>query len=376
MNLCIIARADLTGLGVQSRNWVRLLNPQKLVVINSTIFNGNEQHFEWYNGRGGYLIDGLIKHHEINAILKGVDVLLTFEIPYSYELIRVAKQRGVKTIIQNNWEFTDYLRQPELPFPDLLVNHSYWNLDKQKALWPEITEYCPTPLFIEDFDKIMLHNMNRLDYKPHRIGMHSDDRGGESDNPCYCDKPKRRFLHVAGRRTHEDRNGTKDLIEAMKMIPVEHDFELVIKAQTAEVPPINDPRVTIDTTSPVDEKELYRNFDALILPRRYGGACLPMNEALAAGMPVVMPNIDPNNKILPKEWLVAAEKKGSFMTRTMIDLYSVGHWQLASKIIDLVTAPEEDILAYKIQAREIACNEYSSETVKEKWALLLKKLGV
>lgn len=25
------------------------------------------------------------------------------------------------------------------------------------------------------------------DYKPHRIGMHSDDWGGSSDNPCLCE---------------------------------------------------------------------------------------------------------------------------------------------------------------------------------------------
>lgn len=25
------------------------------------------------------------------------------------------------------------------------------------------------------------------DYKPHRVGMHSDDWGGDSDKPCYCD---------------------------------------------------------------------------------------------------------------------------------------------------------------------------------------------
>lgn len=352
MNLCIIARADLTGLGIQSRNWVRLLNPKRLVVIDSTMFNGNEQHFEWYNGRGGYLINGFIKRHEINAILKNIDVLLTFEIPYNYELISMARARGVKTIIQNNWEFTDYLKQPGLPLPDLLVNHSYWHLDDQKKLWPDITEYCPTPLFIEDWDEVMLQNMDRDATE------------------------MRRFLHVAGRRTYEDRNGTSDLIEAIKLIPKDVKFELVIKAQNAEVPQINDKRITIDRSAPVDEKELYSNFDAVIMPRRYGGACLPMNEALAAGLPVIMPNIDPNDKVLPKEWLVKAAKKGTFMTRTEIDLYSVDHKELAKKITEFAESSWPDLQEHKIRAREIAVKEYSSETVAKKWALLLSKIGV
>lgn len=351
MRLCIIARADLTGLGVQSRNWVRLLNPDRLVVINSSMFNHNEQHLEWYSGRGGYTIDGFIKPHEIIPILNNIDVLLTFEIPYSYELIREAKRRGVKTIIQNNWEFTDYLKNPELPLPDLLVNHSYWHLEDQKKLFPQITEYCATPVFIEDYDTIMLQNMDK-------------------------DLTKRRFLHVAGRRTYEDRNGTDNLLEAMKLIPKQCDFELVIKAQNADVADFTDPRITLDRSMPVDEKELYRNFDGLILPRRYGGACLPMSEALASGMPVMMTDIDPNNKILPKDWLVRSTHQGSFMTRTMIDVFSADHNELADKIMEWATEPEANILARKIRAREIACDEYSSEVIKEKWAGLMGKLGL
>lgn len=351
MNLCIIARADLTGLGVQSRNWVRLLNPNKLAVINSRIFNNNEQHLEWYDGRDGYTINGFIKNNEINPILKGVDVLLTFEIPYSYDLINVAKSRGVKTIIQNNWEFTDYLSQPHLPLPDLLLNHSYWHLDEQKKLWPQVADYCPTPIFIEDYDEIMLQNMDR-------------------------DSDKRRFLHVAGRKTHEDRNGTIDLIESMKNFPAKYDFELVIKTQNTEIPEINDQRIIIDRSGVTNEKELYRNFDAMIMPRRYGGACLPMNEALAAGLPVIMTDIDPNNKILPKEWLVSAEHKGSFMTRTKIDLYSVNRAALASKVMEFIDFSWSDLQGYKILAREIAVKEYSSDAVKHRWNLLLQKLGV
>jgi len=33
------------------------------------------------------------------------------------------------------------------------------------------------------------------DYFEHRVGSHSDDYGGESDNPCYCNKPKAIQLH-------------------------------------------------------------------------------------------------------------------------------------------------------------------------------------
>jgi glycosyltransferase involved in cell wall biosynthesis len=323
-----------------------------VIVINSEPFNHNEQHFEWYSGRKNtYRIDGFIKPNEINPILDDIDVLLTFEIPYSYELIRIARARGVKTIIQNNWEFTDYLRQSDLPLPDLLVNHSYWHLDEQKTRFPEISEYCATPVFIEDYDAIYRLNLKR-------------------------NAEKFRFLHVAGRKTYEDRNGTQDLLKAMMLIPAEYDFELVIKAQNADIGIYADPRITVDRSSPVDEKELYRGFDAMIMPRRYGGACLPMTEALTSGLPVIMPDVDPNNKVLPKDWLVNANSMGPFYTRTSIELFSVDHNALAEKVVEFSTVKQGDLNNWKILARKIAVEEYSSESVKEKWTLLLAKLGL
>ena len=353
--VCIIARADLTGLGRQSRNWVRLLDPYKVVVINSKPFNGNDQYFEWYEKRrNAYRIDGFIKPEEINDILNDVDVLLTFEIPYNYQLISVARARGIKTIIQNNWEFTDYLSQKYLPLPDLLVNHSYWHLEDQKKLWPDITEYCPTPYFIEDFDEI------------YKINIERDLVEGQ----------RRRFLHIAGRNTYLDRHGTEDLIEAVKLIPSEIDFELVINTQTTEIKNAGDPRITIDRSSCADERELYSNFDAMIMPRRYAGGCLPMNEALASGLPVIMPDIDPNDKILPAFWLVPAEKKDTFMTRTEIDVYSVNHMALAAKIAQLAVLDEVTMSSYKNIAREIAIEEFSGGSVKRKWNAFMKKLGL
>jgi glycosyltransferase involved in cell wall biosynthesis len=186
----------------------------------------------------------------------------------------------------------------------------------------------------------------------------------------------RRFLHIAGRVTYLDRNGTQDLFEAMKLVPLEEDFELVIKTQNADIGSFDDKRITIDRSMPVDEKELYRNFDVMVMPRKYGGACLPMNEALAAGLPVIMPRIDPNDKVLPNHWLVQAHLTGSFMTRTMIDIYISDHKQLANKIIEFNNMSWEDLQVQKILAREVAVREYSSEVVKEKWAGLMSKIGL
>ena len=104
--------------------------------------------------------------------------------------------------------------------------------------------------------------------------------------------------------------------------------------------------------------------------------CLPMNEALAAGLPVIMTDIDPNNKILPQYWLVPAEKKTEFMARTMIDVYSADHAALAGRIAQFAVLGDELRVGYKDSARKIAKDQYSYETIKHKWDLLLAKLEV
>lgn len=360
MNITVIARCDRTGLGVQSRNWVRLLDPSKVVLIDSTPFNSNQQNPEWYAGYNVLPIWGFIPDNKIDEILDDTDVLLTFEIPYNYNLFKRARERGVKTILQNNWEFTDYLQNASLPLPDLLVNHSYWNIDRQNSLWPNMSEYCPTPLFIDDFDDVYDINITKTMLMPRPPAK----------------KDKIRFLHIAGRKTHEDRNGTADVLRAIEVIPTGLDFELVIKTQTVEIKDVDDPRIVIDRNPPDDEKDLYKGFDVLIMPRRYGGACLPMTEALASGLPVIMTDIDPNSKILPNHWLVRAAKKTSFMARTSIDVYETDPVELADKIAQFVAMSDNFLYGNKLIARDIAAKEYSSEAVSGKWSLLLDKLGV
>ena len=78
----------------------------------------------------------------------------------------------------------------------------------------------------------------------------------------------------------------------------------MVKSQKPLEPIIKDKRITWDSSAPDDQWRLYAGFNALIMPRRYGGLCLPMNEALTSGLPVIMSNTSPNDAVLPGDWLV------------------------------------------------------------------------
>lgn len=344
MRVGLIARSDRTGLGNQTRNLARMLRPDEILLIDSTTFNHNEQHPETYAQYSTTTIMGFPSDAFIEGWLKGLDVVITCEIFYNLNFVDIAKKMGVKTINHYNWEFADYLRNEYLTLPDKMLTPSKWHWEDAKRLWGNV-EYLPTPVFVDDYKEVYEHNLKR--------------------------EGKKRFLHVMGRQAINDRNGTMDLIRAMRYSG--EDFELVIKAQTVTSDLVTtDPRITIDTTQPENEVELYRDFDALILPRRYGGQCLPMTEALCAGLPVIMTDVSPNNELLPPFWLVPAVESGRFMTRTWIELYTVSVSALGERL-DFLS--KKDLQGDKQQAYNIGYREFSNYELENKWEKLIEDVS-
>ena len=148
------------------------------------------------------------------------------------------------------------------------------------------------------------------------------------------------------------------------------DYEIVIKSQSSLDIKTNDSRLSIDTSSPNNREDLYFGFDAMVLPRRYAGLCLPMNEALLSGLPVFMTDISPNNNVLPKEWLVKSSKVNEFMARTMIDVYEADPEQLANLVDNYINEPNK--IELKQKAFDIGYNNFSVDILKDKYLDILK----
>jgi hypothetical protein len=94
-----------------------------------------------------------------------------------------------------------------------------------------------------------------------------------------------------------------------------------------------------------------------------------MNEALLASLPVFMTNISPNNSILPEQWLVDAKKIDRLMTRTMLDVYE-GDAKMLAKLVD--DYYDSDIFLNKSKAFDIGVNNFSNETLYQKYQDLLE----
>ena len=123
-------------------------------------------------------------------------------------------------------------------------------------------------------------------------------------------KTHKRILHVAGKKAAKDRNGTNTVVEMLKHSSA--DYELVVATQTPLDFMTKDSRLKINKDNVRNREDLYNGYDAMVLPRRYAGLCLPMNEALISGLPVFMTNVSPNNHVLPEKWLVDSDIVGKF----------------------------------------------------------------
>jgi glycosyltransferase involved in cell wall biosynthesis len=347
VSLGIIARSDNTGLGNQTRELVEMLNPEKILLIDSTPFNKNKQHPEWYAGRNVITSFGFPEDGLVDKFLNGLEVILSCEIFYSDTLVLKARALGIKTILQYNYELFQNLSRKEAPLPDVLLSPSLWNIDRVKLMFGKKSKviHLPPPTNYLLFDKIKQKNLS---------------------------KDHNRLLHIVGRKAAHDRNGTESVMNMLKYSKA--DYELVIQSQTPIESKIKDSRLKIKIGNPANREDMYGGFDGMILPRKYAGLCLPMNEALFSGLPVFMTDISPNNKILPNKWLTAVRDDGSFMAKTRISLFSADPRSLARVVDDYVKLDNSLKLEWKKEAIRIAEQNFSVESLRPQYLNLINGL--
>jgi hypothetical protein len=336
MRIGLIARSDNSGLGNQTRELAYMLNPDKILLIDSTPFNQNTQNVEWYKDYKVTTNIGFIKDRTALDFLKDLDLVISCEIFYNKKFPVLARQAGVKTVLQYNYEFLDNLQNPDLSLPDILLSPSKWNIEDVVAKFGNSCGVIHLP-------------------PPTRHELFKNARDLNS-------KPNKKLLHIAGKIAVKDRNGTDTVIEMMKHS--KQDFTLEIRSQVKLNYKIDDDRIKIITDDVKSQEDLYSGYDAMVLPRRYAGLCLPMNEALLSGLPVFMTDISPNNQVLPSEWLVASYRTDELMTRTMLDVYSADPVQLAAKIDSYMSGDQSEA---KTKAFNIGYSNFSQESLKQKY---------
>lgn len=343
MKLGIIARCDDSGLGNQTYELVKMLDPYKIFLIDSFSFNGHTQHYDWYQGKNVMRVAGFPTKNTVLNFLRDVNIVLSCETFYHKNFIELSRNKNIKTILQYNYEFLEYLQNGNKALPNLLISPSHWKIEEVKQQFENKVrvEYLPPPI-----DPSLFKNNRKINLKN-----------------------SKKILHIAGKAAMFDRNGTESVIQMMRYC--KEDFELIIKSQTNLDFDVKDERIKVIVDNEKNKEDLYLGYDAMVLPRRYAGLCLPMNEALMSGIPVFMTDISPNNNILPKEWLANSEYITSFMTKSIIDLYAADPEHLAQIVDNYMKIDNKKEL--KEKAFDIAYQNFSSNILKDKYIKLINQ---
>ena len=313
MKLGMLCYGSDTGLGRQTELLYRLLKPDKVMLVDISRLNGMPVHSSWYSNIDVHT-DGYPTNEEIDRFLDGIDTVFICESPLNYYLLERANQLGIRTVVQPNPEFFDYFRSPHIPRPSVFGLPSTWMQREVQAAVPgSLVVSLPVPV---DSDRLPERHVTEV--KTH--------------------------FHIAGRPAANDRNGTHDFIQAARMVAnVERGIRFILYCQKPDVALRRAVRsANIELIEHVDDYgDMYRQGDILVLPRKYGGLCLPAQEAVGSGLPVLMPRISPNDSWLPAEWLLDVNPEPrSFKPRGTVHMWDTNIQALAQRMLDLYRHPE------------------------------------
>lgn len=241
----MIVRSDQGGLGNQTHEIWRHVRPDVTVNVNfSRLPDAMPQGYWRYPGAVETTWKGVgfpFDHRGAFQLLLTCDVIFSVETFYDLRL----------------------MQHPQAPPGVLYVNPELFRGYGAPTYW------APTPWLVDELP----------------AGTRVVPFPVATDRPY---KKGRGFMHVGGRNTSFDRNGTRAAARAVR-----HTGELLQLTHQVDMPTMQG-AVQLGTVE--HYWDAYAHGDVLVMPRRYGGMSLPVQEALAAGLTVVMTDQSPNEQ--------------------------------------------------------------------------------
>lgn len=205
----------------------------------------------------------------IEELIDSCEVIIGFETFFDWTVIPKARAKGKKTVLMPMYECTPF---PNPYSPDLILSPS--DLD---------TQYYP--------------NSTRVTV-PVSVPFRQRDTA-------------RVFIHNAGNGGLGGRNGTKEVLQAMKH--VKSPIKLIVRTQ---VPFLGLESSLIQQVEEDDRievrhgsfEDIWSEGDVFLFPEKFNGLSLPLQEAFASGMLVMAGDRFPINTWLPKEPLIPVSK--------------------------------------------------------------------
>lgn len=326
-----MARAEDRGLGIQTWEWARHMDPAHVLIVGmGELARGFPAHLGRYDPWPNTLVefDGTrLDETLVRQVLAEVDVLYCAETWYDDRLPEWCHDAHVVLVCHVNPEFFRWHGR-HLPAVRWWLP-TVWRFQHL----PASARVVPVPVPL--------------------------DRWPDPVEPHYGPA---RFLHVAGHRAAGDRNGTNLVMAALGRCRAEMRVE--IATQDPRLPDVrHGTNVELARTvgGEVNYWDLYAGHDVLVMPRRYGGLCLPANEAAGAGLGLVMSDASPNGSTWPAE-LVPVSNRHPFGTPGgTVTSHTTDSRHLA-RVLDMLARDHDERHRLQAEARRWA--------VSQSWARL------
>lgn len=254
----LIARPETArGLGVQSYGIYENLQPDSVLIVNTD--DKYDKDFKRYPGAWVTSFEkGQLNEEFVRDWLSDLDLVVAVETVYDWRVLDWARDANCRTAIQMNPEFV----KPTQDLPDTIWLPTGW----RKEHFPDDVRVVRVP-----------------------VTKHSFVTEPDDSAPV-------KFLHVAGKPALADRNGTELFSASLRRFRANAEFTVTVQGhEPAGL--AGKAKVLFDPSF----EEIWDGQHVLVLPRRYGGNCLPVIEAIGHGMAVIMSAVEPNG-----EWPIFA----------------------------------------------------------------------
>ncbi len=266
------------GLGVLAKDFYDHGIVTDPVIIRRDGLRSRPPQHDWYPADTPSCPIGRIPSADIVKRWKrdGVGVALFFETPFDWNLLALCRDAGIKTALMPMHECMP-ARLPRVP--DLMICPSLLELQIYRERKGFPSAFLPVPV---DRAKVPWRKRERA----------------------------LTFVHNAGHGGLKGRNGTREVVEAMRHVTVPCEVILRTQGDSALPVPLRGRGTTARVTQHVGDYpygELWRDGDVFLFPEKFNSLSLPLQEARAAGMLVMCGDRFPMNTWLPKDYLIPVQ---------------------------------------------------------------------
>lgn len=308
----LVGKDNKKGLGILTRAYNEHLPIAKTLVIHPK--------GDWLGGEP-YMRTKVLSMGQIDPFLDGLDTVVLLETPYP-DILKRAKQRGIKTVLKVNYEFLPNTLPEE---PDLYLCSSSLNFES-----------------VDSPNKVLIADPVDTDAIPFRKREKAET-----------------FVHVGGRPL-ADANGTNTVVASLSYM--KSPAKVILYSQDGRSSKLADSRGAAKHYT-----DMYKEGDILLQPVRFRATSLPIQEAMAAGMPVITFNKKPWADFIPEELLIEPDDWKEYQDWRTIYSAVVDERKLAAFVDDWYGS---DIAELSVAAREYA-ESISWKALKDKYIEIL-----